>query len=188
MLVVDQPPASTEGALACLRAIQSSDSPAVCRLIRDVLTEYGCVGPGYAYADPELEDLAGYYANLSRAAFWVITAPGDDARILGCGGYGPLKGSAPEAGIAELQKLYLLPEARGKGLGSRVIQQSIAGAIKNGYRLLYLETVPQMADAIRLYTKFGFTHIEHPLGDTGHAGRCPIRMTLALGDSPASVN
>ncbi|HCD22696.1 MAG TPA: GNAT family N-acetyltransferase, partial [Flavobacteriaceae bacterium] len=48
-----------------------------------------------------------------------------------------------------------------------------------GYEQCYLETMPQMLDAQKLYLKKGFKYIDGPMGDTGHCS-CPIHMLLAL--------
>lgn len=161
-----------------IRLIQEKDNAQIRDIILAVLTEYGCIGPGYASNDSELDNV--YQAYLTaNSRYWVIEDEKNQA-LLGGSGIGPLKGTHPDEKIAELLKLYILPQARGKGLGSQLIRQCIKTANELGFETLYLETVPQMKDAIRLYEKVGFKPIEHPLGNTGHSQNCPIRMLRDL--------
>lgn len=159
-----------------VRPIQPQDNPALEHLVKVILTEFGCVGEGYAYADPELSDLYTVYDN-PQSRYWVVEA--EDGRIVGGGGFTRLKGTTPEEGICELQKLYFLPETRGQGLGHQVIQLCIEHAPKAGYREIYLETVSQMHQAVHVYKKNGFESLEGPLGNTGHH-RCGIFMSRPL--------
>lgn len=56
----------------------------------------------------------------------------------------------------ELKRMYLKPEARGKGYGKRLLQHAIQTAKELGFRRMVLDTEPIMATAIELYEKFGF--------------------------------
>jgi putative acetyltransferase len=44
---------------------------------------------------------------------------------------------------------------------------------------MYIETLPELEKAIRVYEKFGFSYLDKPLGDTGHFG-CSVWMLKAL--------
>jgi len=48
-----------------------------------------------------------------------------------------------------------------------------------GYEQCYLETMPYMTDAQKLYKKFGFEYIDAPMGCTGHTS-CPVWMLKDL--------
>ena len=67
----------------------------------------------------------------------------------------------------ELKRLYVRPEARGKRVGWRLVEQAIAAAKEIGYRRLVLDTLPQMSEAQVLYRSFGFVEVpayyENPL-------------------------
>jgi putative acetyltransferase len=80
--------------------------------------------------------------------------------ILGGAGIAPLHDGP--SGYCELQKMYFLPDARGKGLGNQMIQKCLTKAKSYGYTDCYLETMPNMIDAQKLYKKWGFTYIDHP--------------------------
>jgi putative acetyltransferase len=71
--------------------------------------------------------------------------------------------------------MYLLKKARGKGLGKLLIQKALGFAKQAGYKNVYLETMPELKQALDTYAKFGFEYIDHPMGDTGHFG-CDLWM------------
>ncbi|WP_116105872.1 GNAT family N-acetyltransferase [Lewinella sp. IMCC34191] len=146
-----------------LRPIRPSDNETVAKLIREVMTEFNCVGEGYSINDPELRDM---YAAYSRPGsdFYVLTSDGD---IVGVGGFAPL--AHADESVCELRKMYLQPAARGKGGGRLILERCLEGARKHGYRRMYLETVHGMATAGRMYSRYGFTPLDGPLGNTGHS-------------------
>lgn len=69
--------------------------------------------------------------------------------------------------IAEIRKMYFLPETRGKGLGKKVMQYLIDLAKEKGFTKLQLETASVLKGATQLYQKFGFKEInsEHIVVD-----------------------
>lgn len=160
------------------RPVTAEDNPAVANLIRTVLTEFGCVGEGFAYADPETDAMfETYQAPGSR--YYVLT--GHSGQVVGGGGFSRLKGTTPEEAVCELQKLYFFSETRGRGLGRQLLEILITEARQAGYRRMYLETVPQMAGAIGLYKKAGFQPLDRHMGNTGHQVNCQIYMARVLG-------
>jgi ribosomal protein S18 acetylase RimI-like enzyme len=68
-----------------------------------------------------------------------------------------LKHSSDSA--AELKRLYVRPEARGRGIGRMLVEAVLAEAVELGYRRIRLDTVPEMSEAISLYRAFGFRPI-----------------------------
>jgi putative acetyltransferase len=161
-----------------VRLIQPQDNPAVASIIQTVLPEFGCVGAGYASGDAEtLVMYEAYQAEDAR--YWVVEETATGAVIGGCG-FSRLKGTTAEDAVCELQKLYLLPKARGHGLGRQLLAISIAEARQCGYKTMYLETVSAMQTAIGMYQRHGFQAIPQHMGNTGHAPRCNIYMALDL--------
>jgi putative acetyltransferase len=153
--------------------IRQSDNPAVARIIRLVMTEFGAVGCGYSINDSEVEAMYEAYVSPG-SAFFVVERKG---KVLGCGGMGPLQGG--EAGVCELRKMYFTQELRGTGLGTRLLGVILDAARTAGYSLCYLETLENMNHARQLYFKHGFKPISHALGSTGHSS-CNSYMTLNL--------
>ena len=147
-----------------LRPITPADNPAVARIVRTVMPEFGCVGEGFSINDPELKDMYTAY-HWPRSAFYVLEEAGTP---VGVGGYAPLTGG--DGTVCELRKMYLLPEARGKGGGTLIMEACLAGAREAGFAAMYLETVTAMTTAAQVYRKYGFEPIAGPMGATGHGG------------------
>src|SRR5215213_7094404 len=83
------------------------------------------------------------------AAFFLAHVSQD---VAGCIGY-----SKSDDGIAELQKMYVRAEARGKGVAKDLMTACLERMRDDGYANVRLETVTFMIDAIALYDAFGFT-------------------------------
>jgi putative acetyltransferase len=161
-----------------LREIEPQDNPVIQHIVKTVLAEFGCHGPGWASCDPELDDMFSTYQNHNASYQVVVDVKTND--VLGGGGYAQLKGTAEEEGICELQKLYFLPQARGLGAGKVLLSQLIEGARRAGFKTMYLESIPQLESAVALYEKLGFVKRPCHLGNTGHQQNCNVYMTLQL--------
>jgi putative acetyltransferase len=157
-----------------MRPLHADDNAVIARVIRTVSAEFGLTADkGYTVADPNLDELYALY-NRPRHAFWVVELAGE---IVGGGGLAPLSGGAP--GICELQKMYFLPQGRGKGLAKQLALTALAFARNDGFTHCYLETTASLTRAIRLYERLGFRHIDRALGNTGHVD-CEVRMLKTL--------
>jgi len=78
----------------------------------------------------------------------------DGERAVACGGiarFDEMRG--------ELKRMYVLPEARGRGLGRRVLVELEAEARRLGYRALVLETGDLQREALGLYESSGYERI-----------------------------
>ena len=75
--------------------------------------------------------------------------------------------------------MYFLPEARGIGLGKKMMYLCLQKAKEFGFKQCYLETMPYMDDARKLYRKAGFKDLSEPMGDTGHYS-CQLWMLKDL--------
>ena len=60
---------------------------------------------------------------------------------------------------AELKRMYVRPEARGRGVARRLGEHAIAAAAEWGYETLRLGTLPSMRAAQQLYESLGFKRI-----------------------------
>lgn len=156
-----------------IREIKLEDDVQIARAIRKVLVEMGVPKVGTAYADSALDVMSTTY-NKENTIYFVVENQGE---ILGGAGIAPLDNY--EGNICELQKMYFLPEARGQGLGSKMMELCLKKAKAFGYEKCYLETLPYMKDATKLYAKYGFKPLEGPLGDTGHYS-CNVWMLKSL--------
>lgn len=145
-----------------IREIQPEDNIKIAQTIRTVLIEYGVPKVGTAYADKILDTLFETY-NIKNAIYYIVER---DEEIFGGAGIKQLDNYV--GNICELQKMYFLPEARGIGLGNKMIEICLQKAKEFGFEKCYLETLPYMEEARKLYRKKGFTDLEAPMGDTGH--------------------
>lgn len=147
-----------------IRRIRSDDDATIAAIIRTVMPEFGAGGCGFAIHDAEVNGMAAAYAQ-PRHAYFVLER---DSRVLGGGGIAPLAGG--DADICELRKMYFLPEARGLGAGSAMMQHCLQAARASGFVRCYLETLTGMDAAMRLYERSGFLRVDGPMGATGHGG------------------
>lgn len=145
-----------------IREIEPKDNTFIATVIREVLIEMGVPKVGTAYEDAALDMMYETY-NTNNAAYFVVEENGE---IIGGAGIAALENY--DGSVCELQKMYFSPKARGKGLGSKMMEKCLKFAKDAGYNQCYLETMPYMDDARKLYHKSGFKPLDKPLGDTGH--------------------
>jgi putative acetyltransferase len=67
---------------------------------------------------------------------------------------------------AEIKRMFVMPEARGRRLGRSLLQRLEAVAIEHGITLLRLETGLKQPEALALYRSAGFVDIG-PFGEYG---------------------
>jgi GNAT superfamily N-acetyltransferase len=116
-----------------------------------VLAEYGLT-PDPEGMDGDLADIeSSYFA--PGGTFEVAVAP--DGSIAGCCGVFVVSGD-----VCELRKMYLLKDARGFGLGGRLLRRALAFAKGRGYKRMELETASELKEAIAMYAGAGFKPIE----------------------------
>jgi len=156
-----------------IRPIQQKDNPQIARVIRDVLIEFGVPKVGTAFADKSLDSMFENY-NSERRIYFVVEENGS---IIGGAGVSPLDNF--EGNVCELQKMYFSPQARARGIGSEIMEICLNKARALGFEQCYLETMPYMEDARKLYYKNGFENLDNPLGDTGHYS-CNVWMIKNL--------
>lgn len=94
----------------------------------------------------------------------VLLARDDDGAPLGCGALRSLGD-----GAAEVKRMYVVPAARGRGVGRTVLAGLEAAARERGWTTLRLETGPLQPEAVALYTAAGY----RPIGAFGAYGRDP---------------
>jgi len=156
-----------------IEKIKPAHNAAIATIIRTVLSEFGANKPGTVYFDPTTDDLYQLF-QAPKSHYFIATINGS---IVGGAGIYPT--AALPNGYCELVKLYLLNEARGLGLGKKLMQHCFTKAIEEGYTNIYLETLPELTNAVGLYENMGFTYLTQPLGNSGHFG-CNIWMQKKL--------
>ncbi len=156
-----------------IRKIEPKDNLKIASVIRNIFEELDAPKVGTAYADPHLNTLFEVYQSEDEIYFVVE----ENGIILGGCGIGNLIDA--EFRICELQKMYLAKEARGKGIAQELMQKCLEFAKQAGYNRCYIETLPFMKDAQKLYVKSGFTYIDSAMGSTGH-NACDVFMIKDL--------
>lgn len=156
-----------------IRPIQPADNTAIAKIIRNSLKEFGAAKPGTVYFDLTTDALYELFEK-ERAAYFVAES---DETVLGGSGIYPTAGLPPD--MCELVKMYLRKESRGMGLGKRLIEQNLHFAKEAGYTQVYLETMPELQQALQTYAKFGFQYLQQPMGNSGHHG-CSLWMLKQL--------
>jgi putative acetyltransferase len=157
-----------------IRPIEPKDNLAIALIIRTALEEFGANKPGTVYFDASTDDLYGLFKNQVGAVYFVAEQAG---LLLGGAGIFPTEGLP--AGVCELVKMYLAKEARGKGLGKKMIGHVMDWAKISGYQTVYLETMPELSKAVKVYENFGFQYLDAPMGNSGHCG-CDLWMSKLL--------
>ena len=145
-----------------IREIQVEDNSKIAKAIRDILIEFGVPKVGTAYADTILDTLFEAYSE-KNCSYYVIEK---NNKIYGGAGIKQLENYNNT--VCELQKMYFLPNARGIGLGSKMMELCLKKAKEFGFKQCYLETLPYMEGARKLYRNVGFKDLDSPLGNTGH--------------------
>ena len=156
-----------------IREITPGDNLQVKEVIQSVLVEMGVPKVGTAYEDASLDNMYAEY-DKPRQAYFVVEENGE---IIGGAGIAPLANGNGK--ICELQKMYFLSKIRGKGVGAEMMHKCLNFAKQEGFEKCYLETMPYMEHAKKLYARSGFTSLEGPLGDTGHYN-CSVWMIRDL--------
>ena len=102
--------------------------------------------------------------NISSSSFKTFREKGGfyivaelNGKVCGGGGIAPRRGSS--VADCELQMLYLKKDARGLGIGQRLLEECLSTARHLGYRSCYASTSDRFKAAFRLYEANGFRRV-----------------------------
>lgn len=138
--------------LPVIRPVVDGDRQDLFGLIAICYADYpGC------FVDPhdDLPDLRAPSTSYDRTggAFWAVED--ERGRVCAC-----VAVDFPESGTAELHRLYVRPDQRGMGLGSRLVHQAEAHARSRGASRIVLWSDTRFVTAHRLYTRLGYVQGE----------------------------
>lgn len=98
--------------------------------------------------EKELEEIESQYGAPQGGILLLYV----DGEAVGCAGIRQYK-----TGVAELKRMYIQPDFRGKGRGRQLLRKSIDLAKTLGYSTIQLDTIPTtMPAAVKLYKELGF--------------------------------
>jgi putative acetyltransferase len=146
-----------------LREATTDDGAAIRAVVVAVMAEYG-LSCDLEANDADIQNVVASYRERG-GSFRVVTSIEGD--IVGCGGLYPV-----DERQAEIRRMYLLPEARGLGVGRRLLEELISLAKERRFERVVLETASVLKEAISLYRKRGFV-------PTPHRGAAPPPMRPA---------
>lgn len=95
---------------------------------------------------PELHNVSG--AGVQFVVAWL------DGQPIGCGALRPIDGTT-----IEVKRMYVSPEARGRGIARHILEKLESLAAAAGYTVTRLETGIRQPEAIALYEKTGYLPI-----------------------------
>ena len=150
-----------------IRPATNADRERIYGLIEGILAEFG-LRPDRTSSESDLNDIEETY--FKSGGRFEIIEDRDDSLL---GTYGVLR---LDPHTCKLRKMYLVPRARGLGLGRRMLERAVAHARGLGCHTIILETVSSMEDAVRLYTRAGF----QPLAREAQSPRCDRVYSLDL--------
>ena len=156
-----------------IRNIEAGDNPFLSTIVKNTLAEFGANHPGTVYFDPSTDHLYEVFRKEGSVYFVALM----NGKIIGGGGIYPTDGLQEDT--CELVKMYLLPKARGLGLGRTLIEKCLEFAKDTGYKNVYLESMPELKQALKVYEKFGFEYLSGHRGNSGHTG-CSLWMLKQL--------
>ena len=133
-----------------IRTATGADIPHVREMLREYVSWIG-LDLAFQEIDAELDGLPGEYAPPRGALFVAV----EGERHLAMIALRPIARA-----VAEMKRLYVRPEARGRGLARQLIARLCEEARRLNYTELRLDTLPMMGDAQALYEAYGFVDIE----------------------------
>lgn len=133
--------------------VREARDPDDMEMIRSLFLEYAAalgVDLSFQNFDEEIAGLPGAYVPpLGR-----LLIAFDMSHPIGCVALRQI-----DQETAELKRLYVRPEGRGRGAGRQLASSAVEFARRAGYGRIRLDTLPSMNEAAALYTSMGFVEI-----------------------------
>jgi GNAT superfamily N-acetyltransferase len=90
-----------------------------------------------------------------------------------------------DKGVGQLRWFLVVPEARGSGLGKRLLDAALDYARERALSHIFLWSFADLKDALRLYERAGFLTTETQTGSDWGAQRTAVRKNLYIKPTPA---
>jgi GNAT superfamily N-acetyltransferase len=134
-----------------IRAVDRDEDLAEVRRLVRAHADARATTPGVEFVRADAAGMPGPYVP-PRGGLW-LAASADGG--LGCVALRPLSDTA-----AEVKRMFVDSDARGRGIGRALMERVVAEARARGYQWLRLGTLGDMAAAQALYRSLGFRPIE----------------------------
>jgi putative acetyltransferase len=131
-----------------IRDWRKEDRQTAAEVIKTVLEEYGLPWQP-ELADRDVIEVEEAYLKAG-GEFWVVE---ENAVVVGTAAYQPI---ARGQNAVEIRKMYLLPEARSKGLGKYLLLELEKAIAIKDYQEIWLETATSLKEAVKLYERNGY--------------------------------
>ncbi|MGD9859987.1 MAG: N-acetyltransferase family protein [Marinobacterium sp.] len=133
-----------------VRAVFPADLEDVLDLYREYIDNTS-VDLSFQGNEKEFDQLAETYSDEESKIFLLKK----DTKPVGCAAFRKLDDIS-----CEMKRVYIRPIARGRNLGSKLIDRVLEEAIKSGYEKVCLDVLPEFKAALKLYKSYGF--VDHP--------------------------
>jgi ribosomal protein S18 acetylase RimI-like enzyme len=144
------------------------NSPQQLEEVRKLFIEYEkSIGVSLCFQnfEQEVRQLPGEYTEPDGMLVIAL----DDGKPAGCCAL-RRKDKTPYAMVAEMKRLYVRPEFRGRGIARQLASEVVKTAVGKGYQSIILDTLKTMTEAQALYVTMGFVDIpsyyENPMQGT----------------------
>jgi GNAT superfamily N-acetyltransferase len=97
----------------------------------------------------------------------------EEGEALGCGAF-----KSYEVDVAEIKRMFVLPEQRGKGIAGALLNELELWAKTLGYNFCLLETSNKLTSAVALYCKSGYVVIPNYGQYQGVASSVCMKKTI----------
>jgi len=155
------------------------DPAALKALLREyyetILPRLAAVGGPSLAADTLLEGFDEGLATFLPPEGAVVLAHDERHRLVGCGFLRRIG-----EGRGELKRLYVMPEAKGRGLGRLLVQERIEAAREMRLSKLFTDTVRGNMPMLSLYASLGFREIPRYEGNANDPALAPHLVYLEL--------
>ena len=161
--------------------VVNADTPALADAMRGLLSRYARE-QGWAHEQHHIDEVAGLPGEYGPPLGRMLLALGENGEPVGCVLLRPIPEWCDDC--LEMRRLYVVPEARRRGVGRALIDAAESAARDSGLATLRFVTLPEMASAHRLYESAGFVHTGPYRPSTAET---PIYMEKRLGPQGASA-
>ncbi|MFZ6993740.1 GNAT family N-acetyltransferase [Curtobacterium sp. RRHDQ66] len=158
------------GALA-FRTVRPDD-PAAAPMLADLEREYDA-RYGDHFGEPASIEINRYPVEHFTAPLGTFVLLYEDDRLVAGGAFKP-----HDDDTVELKRIWTAPEARGRGLAGVVVEELEAEAGRRGFGRVYLTTGPRQPEAVRLYTRLGYTPLYDVTKSSEEVGIHPFEKPI----------